>query len=87
VCAPDGAASRLLPSWHQRLSDVLVGRYALAREDVTDTLVTEAPRYTGVVCRRCSAPVAHAADEARSTMICPACGHRWDAPPPIKLPM
>jgi transposase len=49
------------------------------------TAVTEPPRYTGVVCRRCLAPVARADDEARGTICCPACGHTWNAPPPLRL--
>jgi DNA-directed RNA polymerase subunit RPC12/RpoP len=44
---------------------------------------TEKPSvvYTGIVCRRCAAPVARSIGE--STMECPACGHSWDAGTPI----
>jgi len=41
------------------------------------------PRYTGVVCRRCAAPVATPVNE--QIMECPACGHVWTAGPPIDL--
>lgn len=39
--------------------------------------------YTGIVCRRCTAPVARPVGD--SNMECPACGHSWDAGPPIVI--
>jgi DNA-directed RNA polymerase subunit RPC12/RpoP len=43
--------------------------------------------YTGVVCHRCSYPVAVIGHEQETgvDITCPACGHTWLAPPPLKL--
>lgn len=51
------------------------------RRDVDQT----GPRYTGVACRRCAAPVAQLRDNSEGAIQCPACGFNWVASPPVRI--
>jgi DNA-directed RNA polymerase subunit RPC12/RpoP len=46
----------------------------------------QAPRYTGVVCRRCIQPIATVEErEGTAAVVCPACGHTRTVGPALKI--